>query len=80
MQKTDPVGAGDSTSAGMVIALAAGSSPLEAAAFGNLIASITVAQIGIVLRPDADGGTYADVTYAHTSLGTEEGNAAVAAF
>jgi rfaE bifunctional protein kinase chain/domain len=42
----DPVGAGDSTSAGIVCALAAGASPREAAAFGNLVASITVAKLG----------------------------------
>jgi sugar/nucleoside kinase (ribokinase family) len=43
----DPVGAGDSTSAGIVCARAAGASLEEAAAFGNLIASITVQQIGV---------------------------------
>jgi rfaE bifunctional protein kinase chain/domain len=42
----DPVGAGDSTSAGIVCARAAGATLQEAAAFGNLIASITVQQIG----------------------------------
>jgi sugar/nucleoside kinase (ribokinase family) len=42
----DPVGAGDSTSAGIACALAAGASLLEAAAFGNLVASITIQQIG----------------------------------
>jgi len=42
----DPVGAGDSTSAGILCALACGATPLEAAAFGNLVASITVQQIG----------------------------------
>jgi bifunctional ADP-heptose synthase (sugar kinase/adenylyltransferase) len=42
----DPVGAGDSTSAGIVCAAAAGLSLAEAAAFGNLVASITVQQIG----------------------------------
>jgi bifunctional ADP-heptose synthase (sugar kinase/adenylyltransferase) len=42
----DPVGAGDSTSAGIACALAAGASLEEAAAFGNLVASITVQQIG----------------------------------
>jgi sugar/nucleoside kinase (ribokinase family) len=40
------VGAGDSTSAGIICALAAGASPAEAAAFGCLVASITVRQIG----------------------------------
>ena len=42
----DPVGAGDSTSAGIVCAMAAGATLAQAAAFGNLIASITVKQIG----------------------------------
>jgi rfaE bifunctional protein kinase chain/domain len=42
----DVVGAGDSTSAGITCAVAAGA-PLEAAAaFGNLVASITVQQLG----------------------------------
>ncbi|HLN32338.1 MAG TPA: PfkB family carbohydrate kinase [Gemmataceae bacterium] len=43
---TDIVGAGDSTSAGIACAVAAGASLAEAAAFGNLVASITVQQIG----------------------------------
>jgi len=42
----DIVGAGDSATSGMVVALLAGASPLEAAAFGNLVASITVQQLG----------------------------------
>jgi rfaE bifunctional protein kinase chain/domain len=42
----DIVGAGDSTSAGIACALAAGATLTEAAAFGNLIASITIRQIG----------------------------------
>ena len=42
----DPVGAGDSTSAGIACAWAAGASAEEAAAFGNLVASITIQQIG----------------------------------
>jgi rfaE bifunctional protein kinase chain/domain len=42
----DPVGAGDSTSAGIACAYAAGPNLAQAAAFGNLIASITVQQIG----------------------------------
>jgi bifunctional ADP-heptose synthase (sugar kinase/adenylyltransferase) len=42
----DPVGAGDSTSAGIVCAAAAGATLQQAAAFGNLVASITVQQIG----------------------------------
>ena len=44
---TDPVGAGDSTSAGLLLAHAAGATPVQAAEFGCLIASITVAQIGV---------------------------------
>lgn len=43
---TDIVGAGDSTSAGIACAVAAGCSFAEAAAFGCLVASITVRQIG----------------------------------
>jgi rfaE bifunctional protein kinase chain/domain len=42
----DVVGAGDSTSAGIVCALAAGAGLECAAAFGNLVASITVRQLG----------------------------------
>lgn len=42
----DVVGAGDSTSAGIACAYAAGTTLPQAAAFGNLIASITVQQIG----------------------------------
>lgn len=42
----DIVGAGDSTSAGIACAYAAGASLEQAASFGNLIASITVQQIG----------------------------------
>ena len=42
----DIVGAGDSATAGMVIALLAGADPVEAAQVGNLVASITVQQIG----------------------------------
>jgi bifunctional ADP-heptose synthase (sugar kinase/adenylyltransferase) len=43
----DPVGAGDSTSAAIACALACGSSLVEAAAFGNLVASITIQQLGV---------------------------------
>ena len=42
----DIVGAGDSTSAAIGCAVAAGASYEEAAAFGNLVASITIQQIG----------------------------------
>lgn len=49
----DPVGAGDSTSAAIVASLAAGASLLEAATIANLVASITVQQIGTtgIARP-----------------------------
>ena len=43
----DVVGAGDSTSAGIVCARAAGATMEQAAAFGCLVASITVQQIGV---------------------------------
>ncbi|HTU19721.1 MAG TPA: PfkB family carbohydrate kinase [Gemmataceae bacterium] len=42
----DIVGAGDSTSAAMVCAMAGRASVEEAAAFGNLVASITIQQLG----------------------------------
>lgn len=42
----DPVGAGDSTAAGIVSALCAGATLEEAAAVGNLVASITIQQVG----------------------------------
>ena len=42
----DVVGAGDSVMAGLVAALAAGAQPEEAAVGGNLIASITIQQLG----------------------------------
>lgn len=42
----DIVGAGDSATSGIVAALLAGATDLEAAAVGNLVASITVQQIG----------------------------------
>jgi bifunctional ADP-heptose synthase (sugar kinase/adenylyltransferase) len=42
----DIVGAGDSTNAGIVCALAAGANLGQAAAFGCLVASITIQQIG----------------------------------
>jgi bifunctional ADP-heptose synthase (sugar kinase/adenylyltransferase) len=44
---TDIVGAGDSTSAGIACAVMAGATMEQAAAFGNLVASITVRQIGM---------------------------------
>ena len=42
----DPVGAGDSACAGIVSALCAGATPAEAALVGNLVASITIQQLG----------------------------------
>ena len=42
----DVCGAGDSTSAGITSAMVAGATPEQAAAFGNLVASITVQQLG----------------------------------
>jgi rfaE bifunctional protein kinase chain/domain len=41
----DPTGAGDSVTAGAVLALAAGATAAEAALVGNLVASITVKQL-----------------------------------
>jgi rfaE bifunctional protein kinase chain/domain len=42
----DPVGAGDSTSAAAALAFAAGAPLEDTAAFGNLVASITIQQLG----------------------------------
>lgn len=42
----DPVGAGDSATAGIVCSLLAGATLIEAAAVGNLAASLTVQQLG----------------------------------
>jgi sugar/nucleoside kinase (ribokinase family) len=42
----DPTGAGDSATAGAVLALASGATPAQAALVGNLVASITVQQLG----------------------------------
>jgi bifunctional ADP-heptose synthase (sugar kinase/adenylyltransferase) len=51
---TDPTGAGDSATAGAVLALSAGAALPEAALVGNLVASITVQQLGKTgtARPD----------------------------
>ena len=43
----DIVGAGDSASSGIVPSLLSGATPIEAADVGNLVASITVQQLGI---------------------------------
>lgn len=42
----DVVGAGDAATSGIVTSLLAGATPVEAAAVGNLVASITVQQLG----------------------------------
>ena len=42
----DIVGAGDSATAGMVVALLAGAEPVQAAGLANLVASITVQKLG----------------------------------
>lgn len=42
----DPTGAGDSATAGAVLALTSGAAPAEAALVANLVASITVRQLG----------------------------------
>lgn len=42
----DVVGAGDSATSGIVLSLLSGADPVEAAAVGNLVASITVQQLG----------------------------------
>lgn len=42
----DPTGAGDSVSAGAVLALTSGATPAEAALIGNLVASVTIRQLG----------------------------------
>ncbi|MBX9790393.1 MAG: hypothetical protein K2Y37_15855 [Pirellulales bacterium] len=42
----DPVGAGDSVTAGVVASLMSGATPVEAATVGNLVASITIRQLG----------------------------------
>ena len=41
----DPTGAGDSATAGCVLALCAGATPAEAGVIGNLVASLTVQQL-----------------------------------
>ena len=42
----DPTGAGDSASAGAVMSLCSGATPAEAALIANLVASVTVQQLG----------------------------------
>ena len=43
----DTTGAGDSVTAGCVLALCSGASPVEAAVIGNLVASLTVQQLAV---------------------------------
>jgi bifunctional ADP-heptose synthase (sugar kinase/adenylyltransferase) len=59
----DICGAGDSCSAGITCAVAAGASFAQAAAFGNLVASITIQQIGITgtASPEQVRRRWADV-------------------
>ena len=61
----DPVGAGDSTSATLVAALAAGAGLLEAAVLATLVASITVQQIGTTgtASPGQIARRYREVTH-----------------
>lgn len=56
-EPTDPTGAGDSATAGAVLALGAGASPPEAALVANLVASITVQQLAVTgtASPEALG-------------------------
>jgi bifunctional ADP-heptose synthase (sugar kinase/adenylyltransferase) len=51
---TDPTGAGDSATAGAVLALCAGASPPEAALVANLVASITVQQLAVTGTANPD--------------------------
>ena len=55
--ETDTTGAGDSATAGCVLALCAGASYVEAAVIGNLVASITVQQLATTgtARPEELG-------------------------
>ncbi|HVP90514.1 MAG TPA: PfkB family carbohydrate kinase [Terriglobales bacterium] len=56
-EPTDPTGAGDSATAGALLALCAGATPPEAALVANLVASITVQQLATTgtARPDELG-------------------------
>jgi len=55
--ETDPTGAGDSVTAGVVLAMCAGAELPEAAVVGNLVASITVQQLAVTgtARPEELG-------------------------
>jgi bifunctional ADP-heptose synthase (sugar kinase/adenylyltransferase) len=65
----DPVGAGDSSSAALACALAAGVSHVEAAAFANLIASITIKQIGLTgtASPEQIRARWREITHSSPS-------------
>jgi sugar/nucleoside kinase (ribokinase family) len=60
----DPVGAGDSSSAAIAACLSAGASLLEAATVANLVASITIQQLGTTgtARPAQILARYREVT------------------
>jgi len=60
----DIVGAGDSTSAGIACAVATGASLTEAAAFGNLVASITIRRLGTT-------GTASPAQVSHRGIAAE---------
>lgn len=45
IEKTDPVGAGDSMLAGITAAMAGGADPVTAATFGNFVAGVTVQKL-----------------------------------
>jgi rfaE bifunctional protein kinase chain/domain len=45
IEKTDPVGAGDSMLAGITAAMAGGANPVTAATFGNFVAGVTVQKL-----------------------------------
>jgi bifunctional ADP-heptose synthase (sugar kinase/adenylyltransferase) len=72
----DPVGAGDSTSAGIACAFAGGCSLVEAAAFGNLIASITIQQIGTTgtASPEQVRKRWREVEHANDRYGESDAN------
>ncbi|HEV3236633.1 MAG TPA: PfkB family carbohydrate kinase, partial [Gemmataceae bacterium] len=63
----DVVGAGDSTSAAIACALATGASLQTAAAFGNLVASITIQQIGTTgtASPEQIRGRWREIQGSH---------------
>lgn len=68
IEKVDPVGAGDSMTAGLAAALAADASCEEAATFGNCVAGVTVQKLGTTGTATPDEvlaiGSAADYVYA----------------